>query len=406
MSEFNISIHGGESKRLKTGGKYCPADILVTAQRGFIQPDDEYLTPEFVYATTRPAGWLPMPRPTDYECYCLGYILPGITAHFNLTVTFTGTCVVEFGSLLNGVFVAKESYSPTSGVFFSKTLNYNDYGDELPDGKRQYMTRIYGNAIARLKFMREGTAPNCMVVDIMCGIPLEVCQIANYNETKNFQSLRYLNFVGKGKPGWINGNEFIGGCNTLLSVGCEAENTSDYATYSCFGTGLIAISPKLFSKVTNAINNIFSESCIQYVKMGNAKPTNTSNAFASSRLNIFNAETVDTSLTTEMAYMFQNSQALYSVTDLNIASVANVTNMFQYCRSIDRLTFAGDTTPGGWTIDLTYTALGHDALVEMINSLPTATTAATITITNNPGASQLTDAEIAVATAKNWTVTI
>ena len=32
MSEFNISVPGGESKRLKTGGKYCPADIVVTAE--------------------------------------------------------------------------------------------------------------------------------------------------------------------------------------------------------------------------------------------------------------------------------------------------------------------------------------------------------------------------------------
>ena len=32
MSEFNISIPGGQSKRLLTGGKYCPADILVTAE--------------------------------------------------------------------------------------------------------------------------------------------------------------------------------------------------------------------------------------------------------------------------------------------------------------------------------------------------------------------------------------
>jgi hypothetical protein len=42
----------------------------------------------------------------------------------------------------------------------------------------------------------------------------------------------------------------------------------------------------------------------------------------------------------------------------------------------------------------------------MIASLPTATKAATITITNNPGASELTADEIAVATAKNWTITI
>lgn len=32
MSEFNISIPGGQSKRLLTGGKYVPEDILVTAE--------------------------------------------------------------------------------------------------------------------------------------------------------------------------------------------------------------------------------------------------------------------------------------------------------------------------------------------------------------------------------------
>lgn len=34
MSYMNISIPGGASKRLLTGGKYCPADIVVTAEGG------------------------------------------------------------------------------------------------------------------------------------------------------------------------------------------------------------------------------------------------------------------------------------------------------------------------------------------------------------------------------------
>ena len=40
MSDFNITVPGGESKRLKTGGKYCPADIVVTAEN--IDPLDAY----------------------------------------------------------------------------------------------------------------------------------------------------------------------------------------------------------------------------------------------------------------------------------------------------------------------------------------------------------------------------
>lgn len=37
MSEFNFSIPGGASKRLKTGGKYCPDDIIVTAESGGVE---------------------------------------------------------------------------------------------------------------------------------------------------------------------------------------------------------------------------------------------------------------------------------------------------------------------------------------------------------------------------------
>ena len=34
MSEFNIIVKSGETKRLLTSGKYCDRDILVTAQGG------------------------------------------------------------------------------------------------------------------------------------------------------------------------------------------------------------------------------------------------------------------------------------------------------------------------------------------------------------------------------------
>ena len=34
MSEINITIEGGTSKRLLTAGKYCDRDIMVTAEGG------------------------------------------------------------------------------------------------------------------------------------------------------------------------------------------------------------------------------------------------------------------------------------------------------------------------------------------------------------------------------------
>ena len=40
MSDFNITVPGGESKKLKTGGKYCPSDIVVSAEA--TDPLDSY----------------------------------------------------------------------------------------------------------------------------------------------------------------------------------------------------------------------------------------------------------------------------------------------------------------------------------------------------------------------------
>ena len=34
MSEFNITVEGGKSVKLLTGGKYCDRDIIVTAEGG------------------------------------------------------------------------------------------------------------------------------------------------------------------------------------------------------------------------------------------------------------------------------------------------------------------------------------------------------------------------------------
>lgn len=55
-------------------------------------------------------------------------------------------------------------------------------------------------------------------------------------------------------------------------------------------------------------------------------------------------------------------------------------------------------------IGLANTALSHGAIVEFFNSLPTIETPKTITLTNTPGASQVTAEDVAIATAKGWLV--
>lgn len=50
MSEYNITVEGGTSKRLLTAGKYCDRDIVVTATGSAAQPDprDQYQRVEYI----------------------------------------------------------------------------------------------------------------------------------------------------------------------------------------------------------------------------------------------------------------------------------------------------------------------------------------------------------------------
>lgn len=382
------------------------------AKNSFTPPTSDVLDPEEVYRTTRPSDWLPLPTPNDYECYCLGHILPNANSCFAAHVTFTGTCTLAFGNLVNGVFVAKETHNLTSGTRFIAYIPYDDYGDDLPNGNRQYIARIYGTNISKIGFTRGGKAntPSPYIVDICCGINLQEFNGGDYNnERSGLYLLEYLRFVGNGGIKWVSA-AFVGGCDSLKCVSIPNEIPCDnaswgYANYGFYGCrNLVAVSASAWGQMINSLENAFRHTCIQTLRTS-APPKSIPWAFADSRLTHFDKDTVNTKNTTNMERAFSQCYSLVSVTDLDITALTNVTDAFFYCYSLQRLTFAGETTPGGYTINLQYSTLGHEALVEMINSLPTATAAATINITSNPGASELTDAEIAIASAKNWTIT-
>jgi len=50
MSEINITVEGGTSKRLLTAGKYCDRDIVITATGSVAEPDprDQYQRVEYI----------------------------------------------------------------------------------------------------------------------------------------------------------------------------------------------------------------------------------------------------------------------------------------------------------------------------------------------------------------------
>ena len=109
--------------------------------------------------------------------------------------------------------------------------------------------------------------------------------------------------------------------------------------------------------------------------------------------------------------LFSGCTALASVKDLVIcpkpaASANTPQSEFKGC-ALRELTFGA--YPEGWTgasFDLSGQQLDHAALIKLIDSLPEITQARKLTLTGNPGAAELMDAEKAVATAKGWEVIV
>lgn len=403
---MNITVAGGKSKKLLTGGKYCPEDITVTAE-GAAPPASEVLDPDEVYRTTRPADWLPMPTPGDDEIYLLGHIPSNLDGAFTATISTFSNCTIAIGNLADGAFVAKESITPTHNVRLYRTIYAADYGDETAEGYKQYLVRIKGDFKRALCYPENDTVYGYgvpMLVDAVIGKEVDVRFGVNTTPRHNCEHLRYCRFVGNGALTSLSGFNYRS-CSRLLSVSAEKEHTCTYMNYMFSGCkSLLAISGNmLISDAT--YNYTFYDAIVPILPKKHFQPTAVSYCFRGSIvLQTLDGQYFDTSQCTSFSNFAYNAQ-LCRLLNLNISSATDVMSLVANTPLVE-LTFAGETTPGGWTIDAASSKMSHKALVNMINSLPTAAAAATITITGSPGASELTEAEIAVATAKNWTITI
>ena len=373
----------------------------------FVPPSSMALDPDEVYRTTRPKDWLPMPTPGDDEVYLLNLIPEGVDGAFTALIRCTGTCTVEFGNLVDGVFVAKETVTPTNGTRFYKTVLWDDYGDTTSDGYRQYLVRIKG-ACTGVTLNPDNNTTYAhgvpMLVDVISGMVTDL--MFSINDTVRYccDSLRYVRIVGNGNL--VYGGTLFRGCERLMSVSlankCTTIKYANYMFNRC--RSLIAVSENLFASPVPC-NYIFGSAVFRALPRIKITATNAQGAFeACNSMQILEGNYFDTSRCTTLRDLFYNTNVRI-IKDLNISSATDITSAI-FNSHICQITFAGETTPGGFSIDLTNSILSHKALVNMINSLPTALSPATITITNNPGASALTDEEIAVATARNWTVTI
>lgn len=386
-------------------GTYVTGDITVDAAEGGVEPPDSLaLDPDVVYATTRPKDWLPMPTPGDDEIYVLLHILDGLTGTFSANVTSSGTVTAELGTVVDGNFVAKETLGISGNGAINKVIDSASYGNLTTDGMKQCMVRIKGPVTIFNGVAARGPHPG---VEVVCGIKLTKIQFG-YTATNErcWMNLRYVSFVGNGGAADLSQAFYF--CTDLVAIRCEAENiVTDlaHAFRNCWG--LQAVSGNLASSTTPVDCSRFVDSCycVTFPQFA-IKASTLYYAFQYSNMNDLDFEIIDTSECTSMNRAFLYGYSIRSIRNLDISSLADATSMFALLYNLQRLTFAGETTPGGFTISVPALGLTRPALLETINSLPVATAAATLTITGCAGASELTDEDISIATAKNWTITI
>ena len=106
---------------------------------------------------------------------------------------------------------------------------------------------------------------------------------------------------------------------------------------------------------------------------------------------------LDTSNVTSMDEMFSGCTSLTSIPELNASRANYFSYMFKDCTSLTSIGMYGFR----YSIDITPTALGHDALVAFLNQAGTARSGAIITMGSDKLA-LLSDEEKAIATNKGW----
>ena len=323
------------------------------------------LDPVEVYNNTRPSDWLPMPTPAENEMYLLFHIPDGVSSLLAFTVTCTGNYTVALGTVSGGSFVASSSVDIASGSKYEAELFADDYGNLTSDGNKQVMVKVSGTDILTWdpSTHRKKTSPSKFagwnIIEISCNLPSgKKVACGNNQQTLALKKLQYFTWIGKNAVTKMN--SMFNACYSLMAI------------------------PQLGTSSVMNMNSMF-DNCYSLMAIPQ----------------------LGTSSVTNMGAMFRSCYALTAIPQLDTSLVTDMSYMLDTCYSLTSIALYNAVT--GWAgcaIALNECSLGHTAIVAFFNSLPTITSAKAITLTGNPGVSELTDAEKAIATGKGWTLTL
>lgn len=195
-------------------------------------------------------------------------------------------------------------------------------------------------------------------------------------------------------------------CSRLTSI--PALNTSKANNMasmfsSCFS--LTSIPELDTSNVTNMSSMFYYCSALRSIpRLDTSKVTNMSGMFTSCT-SLTSVPQLSALSATSLGKMFSSCTALSAVSLTGMSKVTGADSVFAQCFTLSSLKLDPEVTDwAGVNLSLSDCCLGHAALAALLESLPAITSSKTLTLTKNPGVSELTDGEKETATGKGWTL--
>ena len=220
----------------------------------------------------------------------------------------------------------------------------------------------------------------------------------NVPQTAESGTLKYL--LDKTKSTYYLFYSYTGTSIDDLIKFSDTSNVTNMGAMFIYCSNLTSIPKFDTSNVTN-MSNMF-QACYSLTtipQLDTSNVTDMSSMF-NNCYNLTSVPQLDTSNVTNMGYMFNYCSNLTSIPQLDVSKCTSFSNTFNDCRELTSIGIYGFTR----SVDITDTALEHDALVAFLNQAGTAYNSSQKITMGSDKLALLNDEEKAIAINKRWTL--
>lgn len=397
----------GDALREKTGTeeRYKPAQMapaisrLKTAGR-MTMPFD----PEEAYRATRPMDWLNMPEPEEDEMYMLFHVPDGGSALLAFTVTCESTYTVELGTAQDSDFVPRSSVSLGSGVAFETEIAAEDAGDLTSLGMKQVMVRVKAKSLSTWRPAQHSKMDRTIplnIVEISCDTPTATELRVRSNEECVMDHLTYFSCKRHHITNMSYMFDFCAGLVCVRRLNTAGVTDMEAQFQSC--SALVAIPWMDTSSVWDMSYRFSGCAALRAIPEMDTSNVTKAEYMLNSCTQLRSVPALDLRKAVRAEYLFGDCFSLTTIQRLALGDASMGYDAFSNCRSLGRFELNPTVTDlKGVELLLENCAMGHAALVALLNSLPTIAQPHTLTLTGNPGVDELTEEEKAIAINKNW----